>query len=87
VLETESTFVSVEEEIRWKQAMSDIRLRGILVWFTIVSFAVEMLYVLLHSSGSITLPSDVVKAIAVHMGGSGIGLVLTYIVKDLFKGR
>jgi hypothetical protein len=67
--------------------MSDIRLRGILVWFTIISFAVEMLFVLLHSIPLITLPEAVITAISVHMGASGLGLLLSYIAKNLFKDR
>lgn len=84
LLENESIFLSVEDMIRWKQAVSDIRLRGILVCSTVIFIAAELYLVYQHSKGAITLPQDVITAIAVHMGGSGLGLTLTYIVKNLF---
>jgi hypothetical protein len=87
LLETERNFVSVDEVIRVKRAMSDIQLRGILVWFTVISLGIEMLFVLLHSASVITLPGAIVTAVSVHLGGSGLGIsgLLCYIAKDLFK--
>ncbi len=89
LVETEKIFESVEEEMIWKQTMSNIQLRDRLVWFCITSFSVELFFVFLHSASLIVLPSEVIIAVSVLMGGSGFGLgsLLYYIARDLFRKR
>jgi hypothetical protein len=88
-VETERFFESVEEEIAWKQTEANIKLRDRLVWFCITSFAVELFFVFLHSASMIILPSEVIIAVSALMGGSGFGLgsLLYFIARDLFRNR
>jgi|SRR5215213_4240012 len=89
IVETERIFESVDDNIAWTQTLANIKLRNRLVWFCIASFALEMLFLFLHSASVIELPRTVLLAVSVLMGGSGFGLggLLFYIARDLFRNR
>jgi hypothetical protein len=87
--DTERIFESVDDNIAWTETLANIKLRDRLVWFCILSFAVEILLIFLHSTGLLTLPEIVLYAISAHMGGSGFGLggLLYYITRNLFRNK
>jgi hypothetical protein len=89
LVETERIFESVDDNIAWTQTLANIKLRDRLVWFCIASFAVEMFFLFLHSASVIELPGTVLLAVSALMGGSGFGLgsLLFYIARDLFRNR
>lgn len=87
--DTERIFESVDDNIAWSETVANIKLRNRLVWFCILSFAVEIFLVFLHSAGLLMLPDVVLYAISAHMGGSGFGLggLLYYITRNLFRNK
>jgi len=86
-VEVERVFESVDDAIKAAESAADIRLRTTVVRFAIAAFFLAMLFLLLHSLKMIVLPTAAVIGISGLLGGEGFGLgsLLYYIAKDLFR--